>query len=144
MKHLTLQQHFDAPLDTVFRHFNRHDTFNTVLWPVRSVRIIDSKDPGNPDGLGSVRQMGLGPIKPIREEISALEENRLIEYRMLANPLISHHVGRLVFSEEKGRTLLTYTIESDSRFPLVPHMTLMQLKLSIKRGLKKVAKSFKA
>lgn len=139
MKKITLHQAFEAPLDRVFDALSKHATFNTVLWPIQSVRIEDSRDAGNPDGVGSVRKMGVGPLKAIREQITRVEPGRLIEYRMLKNPLVSHHRGELVFSEVNGKTELLYTIELESRLPLAGPALLMQLKLSATRGLKKLA-----
>lgn len=58
-----MQQHFNEPVETVFNSLSQHATFNTVLWPVRFVRIKDAAPPEALDGVGSTRKMGFGPIK---------------------------------------------------------------------------------
>ena len=47
------------------------------------MRSKDSADPQRPDGVGSVRRMGYGPVKPLQEEITLLEENKRIEYKII-------------------------------------------------------------
>lgn len=139
MKQIVMQQAFNAPIERVFDSLSRHATFNTVLWPVHSLRIIDAPDPAHPDGVGSTRKMGIGPIKPIRETITRMEPNQLIEYRMEDNALFSHHLGQLVLESEADKTQVIYTIELESRLPLMACIGLTQLKWSATRGLKKLA-----
>ncbi|MCU4351918.1 SRPBCC family protein [Acinetobacter ursingii] len=138
-KSITMKQRFNVPLDQVFPVFNQHATFNTILWPIQSIVIKQSHDPDNADGVGSVRKMGVGPLKFIQEEITKIIPNQMIEYQMLKNPLFSYHLGRLEFIEKAGQTELTYTIWLDSPIPLMAKIGLLQLKASAKLGLKKVA-----
>lgn len=133
-----MQQHFNAPVETVFNSLSQHATFNTVLWPVRSVRIKDAAPPEALDGVGSTRKMGFGPIKPILETITKVKPCELIEYRMEANALISHHHGKLEFSGVNNSIRVTYTIELESRLPLLGRLVLTQLKWSATRGLEKL------
>lgn len=139
MEEIVIKQHFDAPLATVFEALSRHATLNTVFWPVRTVRAVAADDPANPDGPGSVRRMGLGPVKPIREKITRMEPNRVIEYKLIGNPLISHHLGRLRFSAGDGGTDVVYTIALRSRVPLLADGVLLQLKLAASLGMKRLA-----
>jgi len=138
-KYVVMKQSFNAPIDFIFLLFSKHRTFNTVLWPLQSVMIKSSQDVENSDGVGSIRKMGIGPFKPIQEQITQSMSNELIEYRMLKNNLFSYHLGRLEFEKAGNCTNLTYTIWLDSRIPLVTNITLMQLKSSATRGLKKIA-----
>ena len=71
-KSITMKQRFNVPLEQVFPVFNQHATFNTVLWPIQSIVIKQSHDPDNADGVGSVRKMGVGPLKFIQEEITKI------------------------------------------------------------------------
>jgi len=106
------------------------------------VRSKDSADPQRPDGVGSVRRMGYGPVKPLQEEITLLEENKRIEYKIIKNPLIRHHLGRIEFEELAGdKTLVRYRIELQAKAPFVSKLILAQLKGAITLGLSKLAKS---
>lgn len=84
--------------------------------------------------------MGFGPVKPIKEQIITLEPNQLIEYKLIGNPLIKHHVGRLKFTTIDGGTLLTYEIELTGKLPLMSLPVLAGLKVAIGVGLAKIAR----
>lgn len=106
-------------------------------------QVKDSADPERPDGVGSVRRMGFGVIKPLKEEITHLEENKRIEYKLIDNPLVKHHLGRIEFSEITPYiTLVTYRIELTAKAPVVSKLILAQLKLAITLGFSRLAKAF--
>lgn len=140
MAKITVQQKFKQAPQQVFEAFSKHSIYNDAFWPVQVVRVKDSADAQNPDGLGSVRQMGFGPVKPIKEQIITLEPNQLIEYKLIGNPLIKHHVGRLKFTSIDEGTLLTYEIELTGKLPLMALPVLAGLKVAIRIGLAKIAR----
>lgn len=140
MAKITVQQKFKQSPEQVFEAFSKHSIYNDAFWPVQVERIKDAADPHNPDGLGSVRQMGFGPVKPIKEQITTLEPNQLIEYKLIGNPLIKHHIGRLKFTSVDGGTLLTYEIELTGKLPLMSLPILAGLKVVIGVGLAKIAR----
>ncbi|MGN5765574.1 SRPBCC family protein [Acinetobacter calcoaceticus] len=138
-KYIVMTQQINAPLDLVFPMFCRHRIFNTILWPLTSVVVKTAEDPNNSDGVGSIRKIGIGPLKSIQEEITKIIPNQLIEYQMLKNCLFSFHLGRLEFEEKEGISYLSYSIWLQSKIPLLAILVLAQLKWSATRGLKKVA-----
>jgi uncharacterized protein YndB with AHSA1/START domain len=93
---ITIQKEFNAPISEVFDLLSKHATYNKAFAPLQVVRVKDSADPQRPDGIGSIRRMGFGPIKPLQEEITLLEENKRIEYKLINNPLVKHHLGKLI------------------------------------------------
>lgn len=142
MNSIQVKQEFNASIDTVFELLSKHATYNQVFAPVQVVRIKDAADPQRPDGVGSVRKMGIGPIKPLQEQITLLEVNERIEYQIIKNPLIKHHLGMIEFKAvDANKTLVTYTIELQARAPFVSKLILAQLKLAITLGFKKLAKT---
>ena len=137
-----IKKEFNAPVAQVFELLSKHATYNIAFAPMQVVRIKDSADPERPDGVGSVRRMGIGPIKPLQEQITVLEPNQRIEYKIIKNPLIKHHLGTLEFQQvADNKTLVTYRIELQVRVPFVSKIILAQLKTAIKIGLSKLAKS---
>jgi hypothetical protein len=60
---------------------------------------------------------------------------------LINNPLIKHHVGRLIFTPEGSGTLLNYTIELEGKIPGSGHVILAGIKLGLTQGLKKLAKT---
>ncbi len=142
MNSIQVKQEFNASLETVFELLSKHVTYNQVFAPVQVERIKDSTDPQRPDGVGSVRKMGIGPIKPLQEQITLLDINERIEYQIIKNPLIKHHLGIIEFKAiDPNKTLVIYTIELQARAPFVSKLILAQLKLAITLGFKKLAKT---
>ncbi|CAB1213226.1 SRPBCC family protein [Acinetobacter cumulans] len=142
MNSITIQKEFNAPVEQVFELLSKHATYNVAFAPVQVVRVKDSADPERPDGVGSVRRMGFGPVKPLQEQITLLEPNSRIEYKIIKNPLVKHHLGVIQFQRVDGeKTLVTYTIELQARAPFVSKLILAQLKSAIKLGFSKLAKT---
>ena len=142
---ITIQKEFNAPLSEVFDLLSKHATYNQAFAPLQVVRVKDSSDPERPDGVGSVRRMGFGSLKPLQEEIILLEENKRIEYKLINNPLVKHHLGQIDFKEiTPFITLVTYKIEFKAKVPLVSQLILAQLKAAITLGFSKLAKSITA
>lgn len=142
MKSIQVKKEFNAPVAQVFELLSKHSTYNVAFAPVQVVRVKDSADPERPDGVGSVRRMGFGPVKPLQEQITVLEPNQRIEYQIIKNPLVKHHLGVIQFEAlDSARTLVTYTIELQARAPFVSQLILAQLKSAIKIGFSKLAKT---
>lgn len=142
MNAITVKKEFNAPVEQVFELLSKHSAYNVAFAPIQVVRVKDSADPERPDGLGSVRRLGLGPIKPLQEQITLLEPNQRIEYKIIKNPLVKHHIGIIEFQPvDSGKTLVTYTIELQARAPFVSKFILAQLKSAIKLGFSKLAKT---
>ena len=142
MNAIQIKKEFNAPVAQVFELLSKHATYNIAFAPMQVVRVKDSADPERPDGVGSVRRMGIGPIKPLQEQITLLEPNQRIEYKIIKNPLIKHHLGVIEFQAmADNKTLVTYSIELQTRVPFVSKAILAQLKTAIKIGLSKLAKS---
>ena len=142
MNSIQVKKEFNAPIGQVFDLLSKHSTYNIAFAPIQVERIKDSADPERPDGIGSVRRMGFGPIKPLQEQITLLEPNERIEYQIIKNPLVKHHLGIIEFEQkDTDKTLVTYTIELQARAPFVSKLILAQLKSAIKLGFSKLAKT---
>lgn len=142
MPTIQVKKEFPTSIDQVFELLAKHDTYNIAFAPLQVERIRDAADPQRPDGVGSIRRMGYGPVKPLQEQITVLEPNQRIEYKIIKNPLVKHHKGTIEFAEvADNKTLVTYTIELQARAPLVSRLILAQLKAGIKMGFNKLAKT---
>ncbi len=136
---IKITQHFDAAPEKVFAFLGKHTNLSKVFAPAQVVRTRDAADASQPDGLGSVRRIGWGPIKPIQEEITAFEPSQRVEYRIIGRSPIKNHRGEMRFSPANGGTRLDYTIELDSDIPLLATVVSNGLELVIRNGLKKLA-----
>lgn len=109
------EQFFAAPRAKVFAYFSDHEKFGKV-WGGRFTRIKDGQDPGDPNGLGSVREIRTMGMK-FEETITKYQSPTVIEYAVTRGGPIKNHLGRLIFTDEPGGTHLTYTISFDPKIP---------------------------
>ena len=133
---IEIQETFDVPRSRVFALFADHQRFGRLLGaPVR--RIRDSVQAG-PNGIGSVRKIGLGPIG-LEETVLNFEPDTLIEYSISSLSPIRNHHGRIRFADTPdGRTHLHYTITFEDRIPGTGKLLARALEQGIRRGIRKV------
>lgn len=118
MEKIHIIQDFSVPKEKVFNFFSEHERLSKI-YPGAFKRIIDSKDPNNINGLGSVRRITNFPII-IDEEITQFEPNSLIEYKLIqGGGPIKDHLGIMRFYDlDNGvNSRLDYTIEFRSSLP---------------------------
>lgn len=142
MNSILITKDFNAPIEQVFELLSKHDTYNVAFAPMQVERIKDSLDASRPDGVGSIRKLGLGRVKPLQEQITLLLPNERIEYKIIKNPLVKHHIGIITFETIGNNiTRVNYTIELKMRLPFVSKLILAQLESGIKLGFSKLAKT---
>lgn len=139
---IKLYQEFDAPIEQVWEAFNDHSTFGKMMGQ-KMLRIVDSSDPNNINGLGSVRALSL-PMVPFEETIMKSEKPNLIEYKISKGTPLHHHYGKMQFkSLPEGRSAINYTIELGSKIPLVGVIVKAALNKGIADGLRNYARRLK-
>lgn len=142
MDSIQVKKQFNVPIATIFELLAQHDTYNQIFAPAQIVKIKDSNDVLRPDGVGSIRQVKLGVVKLLKEQITLLEVNKRIEYTVIQNTLIQHHLGIIEFEAlNDAQTLVTYTIQLTVGVPFIGKLILNQLKGALKGGFSKLAKS---
>lgn len=134
---VTISQDFNASTDAVFAVLSDHNRLNEVFGlPVK--RIKDGE--GSPNGVGSVRRMGPGPIAT-QETVTAIEPGKSIDYIIsrFGGPIVNHQ-GRLTFSENSSGSTVTWVIKFDTVPKLLGKPVNTVLSLAIGKGLKGLAK----
>lgn len=130
---IRITQNFDRPVDEVFARLADHDNLKHVFKvPVR--RIRDGQ--GDPNGVGSVRRLGLGPLA-VEETVTALARNRSIDYRITKGgaPLRNHR-GSLRFAAAPGGSTVHWSIDYEVPLPLVGALVRAVLNSRISAGLR--------
>ncbi len=139
---LKVRQELDAPVGQVWEACNDHETFGKIMGQ-KVQRIVDSRDPDNINGVGSVRSMKL-PFTPFEETIVRSEKPVCIEYQISKGTPLHHHYGKIQFSSlPEGRSAIDYTIELGSKFPLVGMIVKTALEKGITDGLRNYARRLK-
>jgi hypothetical protein len=137
---ITINQAFDAPVKQVFSTLSDHEKFGKICG-IDMKRIVDGA--AHLNGLGSIREIKIGVLPAFEETITKFIENERLEYKITKGSPIKNHLGILSFSEAKGKTLLKYTIELESKIPLTTGLIKSVLGYGIKSGLKRYASSLK-
>lgn len=110
---IRLTARVDAPVEKVFAFFADHEKFAT-LFGSRCERVKEGQD--EPNGLGSVRRLGPGPLS-FDETIVAFDKNRRIDYQITRGSPLKNHIGQIRFSNEGGITEIDYVIRYDVKIP---------------------------
>ncbi len=113
---ILVEHHFDAPPQQVFDFFSRHENLSHVFGGKieRSQAAPEGEDP---NGLGSVRRIKLGPGPAFEERIERYEPPQCIEYTITGGSPVKDHYGRMQFSAEGDGTLMRYSIRLTGRIP---------------------------
>lgn len=134
---------FNAPVEKVYGLLSDHVTLGKILG-VNMKRIVDSKDAGNPNGVGSVRRFTIG--LPMEETVVKAERNKLIDYTITKGMhFFSSHYGTMVFKPlGDSNCELDYTITIGIKFPILSKVIMDIIGMSIRGALNKLKKQLSA
>ncbi|MGP9833170.1 SRPBCC family protein [Marinobacter sp. NSM] len=135
---IEINETINVPRRKVFALFADHQRFGKMLGaPVKRIKDSDQADP---NGLGSVRKIGIGPLF-LEETVLNFEPDSLIEYAITSMSPIKNHLGRIRFSETPdGQTQLNYTITFEDIVPFSGKVVSVALEQGLRRGIKRVPK----
>lgn len=133
---IEIDETFDVPRRKVFALFADHHRFGKLLGaPVKRIKDSDQADP---NGIGSVRKIGIGPIG-LEETVLNFEPDSLIEYTITSLSPIRNHLGRIRFEDTpEGHTRVNYTITFEDIVPFTGKVVSSALEQGIRRGIKRV------
>ncbi|MBK1872743.1 SRPBCC family protein [Marinobacter sp. 1-3A] len=131
-----IDETFNVPRSRVFALFADHQSFGKLLGaPVKRIKNSGQADP---NGLGSVRKVGIGPLG-LEETVTSFEPDILIEYTITSMSPIRNHLGRIRFEDTpEGYTRVRYRITFEDRVPYTGKLLSAGLENAIRRGMKKV------
>ncbi len=131
---IEIVQEFPFPVERLFAYLGEHENLETIFVPTKIKRISNGHETRN--GVGSAREMRIGPGPSFVETVTAYKENELIEYRITrGSPLRNHH-GVMRFYPLDGGSRLHYTIVFEGKLPLVGPLIRAALDRGIRKGLK--------
>lgn len=128
-----LTDHLPFPRDEVFDLISDHNRLGDLTGlPIKRIRDSDQADP---NGTGSVRWVGIGPVG-FEETIITFEPDHLIEYTVTSFSAFRNHLGRIRLSETRERsTHILYTVEFDEVIPYSGRSLQLALERVLHRGL---------
>lgn len=141
-------EHFDATPAKVFPYFARHETFGAMaggplaakLKFIRRIRIGNSIK--SPDGVGSVRRIGYGPLG-FEETVRTSDVGKLIEYYISRGSPLKNHLGRIEFHDDAGGTRVDYVITFEPKLPGTAGLLKGVLKGMISPAFGRIRKALK-
>lgn len=133
---IKIDETFSLPCHQVFALFADHEQFGKLLGaPARRIRDSDQADP---NGIGSVRKIGIGPIG-VEETITGFEPESLIEYVVSSFSPLKNHVARIRFdSVSANQTRVQYTVYFEDAIPLTGALVKSALNQALRRGMRRV------
>ena len=134
-------QTFDAPVEAVFDFLSDHERLGEI-WPAGFRVIRRGDDPAEPNGVGAVREVRIGPLK-LEETVRRFRHNEYIEYVITSGPFVSDHCGYMRFWEEGGKTFLAYRIDLQFSLPFVSPLVRALMAPAFRGGLSKLAARFR-
>jgi hypothetical protein len=133
---IDINMEFRRPVGELFALLSDHEKMGPILG-ANVKRTRDGKDSLN--GLGSVRTLNIGPLPSFDETVTAFKKDKLVEYKITRGSPLKNHKGVMRFYPSgSGGSKLRYTIEFESKIPLLGPVVHAILENSIRRGLKKL------
>ena len=108
MQRLLFHQNYSLPPDQVYAYFAEHENLEAIFG-AKIKRLNDGTD-GTRNGVGSVRQLKVGPLPGFEETVTEAVPNELIVYKITKGSPLKDHRGEMRFSENGTGTTLRYEI----------------------------------
>jgi uncharacterized protein YndB with AHSA1/START domain len=131
--HVHVEHRFDSPPERIFGYLAEHENLAEVFG-AKVKRLRDGED-GERNGVGSVRQLQIGPMPPFEETVTEFVPNERIVYRITKGSPLRGHVGVMTFEPDSDGTRFVYDIRLASPVPGLALIVRGALTRSITRSL---------
>lgn len=131
--HVHIEHDFAKPPERIFAHLAEHENLAEVFG-AKVTRLRDGE--GERNGVGSVRQLQIGPLPPFEETVEEFVVPQRIVYRITKGSPLRGHVGVMSFQPiPGGGTRFVYDIRIASPIPGLAPLVRASLMRSISRSL---------
>jgi uncharacterized protein YndB with AHSA1/START domain len=131
--HVHIEHDFLKPPARIFAYLAEHENLADVFG-AKVKRLRDGAD-GERNGVGSCRQLRIGPLAPFEETVTEFVPAERIVYRITKGSPLRGHVGTMTFAPAAGGTRFVYDIRLASPIPGVARVVQASLTRSINRAL---------
>jgi uncharacterized protein YndB with AHSA1/START domain len=137
VQRIIVDQDFKLPPERVFAYMGEHENLGP-MFGAKITRLRDGTD-GTRNGVGSVRQLKVGPAPPFEETVTEVIPNELIRYRITKGSPLRDHEGSMRFTPNPdGGTHLHYEISFRGRVPGLGALIAPGLRRNIAKGVQTV------
>jgi hypothetical protein len=130
-------QDFPQSVEALYAHLSEHENLGP-LFGAKVRRLNDGTD-GTRNGVGSARELRVGPLPPFVETVTEAVPDKLIRYRITRGGVLKDHEGVMRFSGQGSGSRLDYTIDFDGKLPGIGPLVKVGLARSISTGLRRLA-----
>lgn len=131
--HVHVEHDFAKPPERIFAHLAEHENLAEVFG-AKVKRLRDGESERN--GVGSVRELRVGPTPPFEETVTEFVPHERIVYRITNGSPLKGHVGVMTFAPTlSGGTRFVYDIRIASVIPGLARLVHASLTRSIQRSL---------
>jgi len=131
--HVHIEHDFAKSPERIFAHLAEHENLAEVFG-AKVTRLRDGE--GERNGVGSVRQLQIGPLPPFEETVEEFVVPQRIVYRITKGSPLRGHVGVMSFQPAPGGgTRFVYDIRLASPIPGLAPLVRASLTRSISRSL---------
>jgi uncharacterized protein YndB with AHSA1/START domain len=135
--HVHVEHTFSKPPERIFAYLSEHENLADVFG-AKVTRLKDGED-GERNGVGSVRQLQIGPLPPFEETVTEFLVPERILYRITKGSPLNDHLGVMTFAPTPaGGTRFIYDIRLGSGIPGLAAIVRASLTRSISKSLPKV------
>jgi uncharacterized protein YndB with AHSA1/START domain len=138
MQRIVVDREFALPRERVFAYLAEHENL-AALFGAKVTRLNDGTD-GTRNGVGSARELKVGPLPPFVETVTEVVLDELIRYRITKGSVLREHEGVMRFSESGSGagSRLHYEIVFRGVVPGLGRLIAPGLKRNIEKGLGRV------
>ncbi len=122
--------------ERIFAYLAEHEHLAPVFG-AKIRRISDGSD-GHRNGVGSSRELRIGPLPPLEETVVEFVPNELIRYRITKGSPLRNHDATMRFTERGSGTHLHYEIAFGAVIPGLDIVVAAGLRRAVSRGLANV------
>jgi uncharacterized protein YndB with AHSA1/START domain len=134
--HVHIEHSFAKPPEAIFDHLAEHENLADVFG-AKVTRLRDGD--GERNGVGSVRELQIGPLPPFEETVTEFVPSERIVYRITKGSPLRGHVGVMTFAPEAGGgTRFVYDIRLASPIPGLALIVRTGLTRSINQALENI------
>jgi uncharacterized protein YndB with AHSA1/START domain len=134
--HIHVEHHFGKPPAAIFAHLAEHENLAEVFGA--KVKRLRDGDDGERNGVGSARELQIGPLPPFEETVTEFVPVERIVYRITKGSPLRGHVGTMTFAPAGEGTSFVYDIRIASPIPGLAPLVTAVLTRSIEKSLPKV------
>ena len=137
MQTVIVDHDFQLPPERVFAYLAEHENLESIFG-AKITRINDGTD-GTRNGVGSVRELKIGPLPGFQETVTEVVPNELIRYRITKGSPLRDHEGIMRFSPTgDGGTHLHYEIKFGAVVPGLDMLIKAGLQRNVAKGMTRV------